>query len=83
MAEERDNGGQADAPVPRDMQDQQAGPGDDRWEVGAPDRLEETDENAPADGGDGDVPDTDEAGTGRRGAAPPTAEHPTPDESPA
>ncbi|MGW3206906.1 hypothetical protein [Streptomyces sp. NPDC001135] len=62
-------------PVPRDMPDQQAGAGEDPWEV-APDRpgAEDT-----AD----DVPDTDEAGSGPRGAPhPDTAhpEHPSPDE---
>ncbi|MEU3278969.1 hypothetical protein [Streptomyces antibioticus] len=43
-------------PVPRDPPDQQAGAGDDPWDVDA------SDPTAP------DTPDTDEAGTGRRGA---------------
>jgi hypothetical protein len=57
-------------PVPRDLPDQQAVEGEDPWDA-APDTA------------DGDVPDTDEAGTGREGA-PRSAnvhpEHPVPDE---
>ncbi|CAL9599614.1 hypothetical protein SUDANB58_05410 [Streptomyces sp. enrichment culture] len=80
------------APVPRDMPDQQADAGEDPWEV-APDATgsrEDTDgDDARADGrdahatGSADVPDTDEAGTGRRGAPRSGAvpsEHPVPDE---
>ncbi|MFI0036946.1 hypothetical protein ACH4NS_15905 [Streptomyces mutabilis] len=76
-------------PVPRDMPDQQAGTGDDPWEAAAPTREqleqgqrpegEEADDDAGAD-----VPDTDEAGTGRQGAPHSGAvhpEHPVPDES--
>ncbi|MFF8095308.1 hypothetical protein [Streptomyces sp. NPDC016675] len=87
--------GETGEPVPRDMPDQQAGPGDDPWEAAAPTREqleqgqrpedadEDTDDGA-TDADDADVPDTDEAGTGRRGA--PRAgtvhpEHPVPDES--
>jgi hypothetical protein len=64
--------------VPRDLPDQQAGAGDDRWEV------------APVPGGGDeeaaatDVPDTDEAGSGRKGAPHPGGVHPgqpVPDES--
>ncbi|MFF9118902.1 hypothetical protein ACF09Y_25465 [Streptomyces massasporeus] len=74
-------------PIPRDMPDQQADDGEDPWEVaprfsgtGGNDTRksdEETDE--PAD----DVPDTDEAGTGRQGAprsGREQTEHPVPDE---
>ncbi|MGW0581298.1 hypothetical protein ACWD25_36355 [Streptomyces sp. NPDC002920] len=52
-------------PTPRDPQDQQAGAGDDPWDVPDSDR-------APDD----DVPDTDEAGTGRRGTAHGSGTHP-------
>ncbi|CAL9626618.1 hypothetical protein [Streptomyces sp. enrichment culture] len=58
-------------PVPRDMQDQEAGAGtEDRWDA-APELSEDTaDDAAP------DVPDTDEAGTGRRGAPHASGTHP-------
>ncbi|GAA3983638.1 hypothetical protein GCM10022384_35410 [Streptomyces marokkonensis] len=88
------------APVPRDMPDQQAGTGDDPWEAAAPTREQreqgqrpegdeeaEGDEDAERDDTAGDatdVPDTDEAGTGRQGAPHSGAvhpEHPVPDES--
>jgi hypothetical protein len=67
--------------VPRDMPDQQAHEGEDRWDA-RPVRegVDETDEE-PAP-----VPDTDEAGTGRQGAPHSGSvhpEHPVPDESPA
>ncbi|WP_318200002.1 hypothetical protein [Streptomyces sp. SCL15-4] len=76
--------GAGERPVPRDMPDQQAGAEEDRWDV--------TPERPARDGRDEDesdratAPDTDEAGTGPRGA--PRAgtvhpEHPTPDEPPA
>ncbi|MFM9369994.1 hypothetical protein [Streptomyces sp. Da 82-17] len=55
--------------VPHDPQDQQAGPdegtgGEDHWDVTAPESApdEEGSESSPED-----VPDTDEAGTARRG----------------
>ncbi|AKZ59772.1 hypothetical protein SAM23877_6727 [Streptomyces ambofaciens ATCC 23877] len=84
--------GETGEPVPRDMPDQQAGPGDDPWEAAAPTREQleqgQRPEDTDADDGttdtdeaDADVPDTDEAGTGRRGA--PHAgdpDHPVPDE---
>jgi hypothetical protein len=73
------------------MPDQQADAGEDPWEV-APrftgtgkDRKD--DENEAADGADepaDDVPDTDEAGTGRQGeprSGTVHPEHPVPDES--
>ncbi|CAL9277597.1 MULTISPECIES: hypothetical protein [Streptomyces] len=83
-------------PVPRDMPDQQAGAGDDPWEAAAPtreqleqgQRTEDADDADDADDEDGtggtDVPDTDEAGTGRQGHPHSGAvhpEHPVPDES--
>ncbi|MFI5794510.1 hypothetical protein [Streptomyces sp. NPDC051677] len=75
MAAHRHAGpGEDGAPVPRDLPDQQADGGEDPWDATDP---ETPDESAQ------DVPDTDEAGTGRRGA--PRAEsgqsdHPVPDE---
>lgn len=86
--------GENGAPVPRDMPDQQAGPGEDPWDVApGPAARESGADDAgsgdPAeDGGtaspDTEVPDTDEAGTGRQGAPRSGAvpsEHPVPDES--
>ncbi|KYK15103.1 MULTISPECIES: hypothetical protein [Streptomyces] len=90
-------GGNGD-PVPRDMPDQQAGAGDDPWEAAAPTReqLEQGQRTEDADDADADaaddedgtggtdVPDTDEAGTGRQGHPHSGAvhpEHPVPDES--
>ncbi|MFC8242692.1 hypothetical protein [Streptomyces chartreusis] len=64
-------------PVPRDLPDQQADTGEDPWEV----PVESADDTTEAD----DVPDTDEAGTGRQGASQPGTvhpEHPAPEESP-
>jgi hypothetical protein len=55
-------------PVPRDMQDQEADAGvEDRWDA-APE--------PPDEATDADVPDTDEAGTGRRGAPHASGTHP-------
>ncbi|MBN0042688.1 hypothetical protein JS756_00885 [Streptomyces actuosus] len=71
--------GSSGTPVPRDLPDQQATDGDDPWDVA----QQHTGETPETDEG---VPDTDEAGTGRRGAAHSGAvhpEHPVPDESPA
>jgi hypothetical protein len=79
--------GETGAPVPRDMPDQQAGKDDDPWEVVStrPDGDDPHDEAA-----DADLPDTDEAGTGRPGrpgspspAQPgePHSDAPVPDES--
>ncbi|MFF4212193.1 hypothetical protein ACFYZE_23110 [Streptomyces sp. NPDC001796] len=67
--------GETVEPVPRDMPDQQAHGGEDRWDA------------RPAKGGADapDVPDTDEAGTGRQGAPHAGSVHPegpVPDESP-
>jgi len=79
VADDRRKGpGEGTAPVPRDLPDQQAGPGEDPWEAAsghAPDDTAESD--VP------DVPDTDEAGTGRQGAPRSDTvqtEHPVPDE---
>nr|WP_203614166.1 hypothetical protein [Streptomyces rochei] len=80
------------------MPDQQAGAGDDPWEAAAPTReqLEQGQRTEDADDADADaaddedgtggtdVPDTDEAGTGRQGHPHSGAvhpEHPVPDES--
>ncbi|MES5817569.1 hypothetical protein [Streptomyces sp. RG80] len=62
-------------PVPRDMPDQLAGEGEDPWDA-APDQTGEDEKDA-------EVPDTDEAGTGREGAphaANAPSEDPVPDE---
>ncbi|CAL9364690.1 hypothetical protein [Streptomyces pilosus] len=81
--------GENGAGVPRDLPDQQAGPGEDPWEVapGAAERESEkkadASEEREADEAGTDVPDTDEAGTGRRGASQPASgneENPVPDE---
>ncbi|GGV39280.1 hypothetical protein ACIRPR_14310 [Streptomyces griseoflavus] len=81
--------GENGAAVPRDLPDQQAGPGEDPWEVAPAAAERESEKKAgeseepDADGADSDVPDTDEAGTGRRGAphsASGNPEHPVPDE---
>ena len=69
-------------PVPRDMPDQQANEGEDPWEV-APTRATEDEQDEGAAGEATDVPDTDEAGTGRQGATRSGAvdpEQPVPDE---
>ncbi|CAL9345675.1 hypothetical protein SUDANB6_00361 [Streptomyces sp. enrichment culture] len=83
--------GENGAPVPRDMPDQQAGAGEDPWDVapGPTTSREDADgDDARADGrgadaDPADVPDTDVAGTGRRGAPRSGAadpDHPVPDE---
>ncbi|MFF5438411.1 hypothetical protein [Streptomyces achromogenes] len=81
MAVPEPGSGGEQRPVPRDMPDQQAGAGEDRWDVTARPAGDGRDE-----GGEDTAPDTDEAGTGPRGA-PRTGtvhpEHPGPDESPA
>lgn len=64
-------------PVPRDPPDQQADAGEDRWEV----PVEPVGDAAEGD----DVPDMDEAGTGRQGAPRSGTvhpEHPAPQEPP-
>lgn len=88
--------GENGAGVPRDLPDQQAGPGEDPWDVAPAAAERESEKKAgrrpkePDDDGAGDesgtgpdVPDTDEAGTGRRGApqsASGNPEDPVPDE---
>lgn len=69
--------GQDGKPVPRDLPDQQASDEPDPWEA---DEKTSTTGNAPEDADD-DVPDTDEAGTGRRGSAE-TETSPTDDPEP-
>ncbi|AVV44281.1 hypothetical protein PYK79_42365 [Streptomyces sp. ID05-04B] len=55
--------GETGGPVPRDPPDQQADAGaEDPWDIAGPDRPEK-----PAEAEN--VPDTDESGTGRRGAS--------------
>ncbi|MPY57353.1 hypothetical protein [Streptomyces spongiae] len=54
--------GKNEEPVPRDLPDQQAHGGDDPWDV-ATEGDSQNDEDTPAT----DVPDPDEAGSGRRG----------------
>ncbi|MFJ7902026.1 hypothetical protein ACIQ6V_16310 [Streptomyces sp. NPDC096198] len=83
MTEERHEGpGEKPRPIPRDMPDQQARPTDDPWDIRTrrEDRPRTAEDAArTAD----DVPDTDEAGTGRRGAphrGTVHPEHPAPDE---
>ncbi|MFE6287156.1 hypothetical protein [Streptomyces sp. NPDC057877] len=71
-------------PVPRDMQDQQSGAGEDHWDVNPRDADPGTDDSGQETESTDEVPDTDEAGTGREGAAHGATvhpEHPTPDES--
>ncbi|BDH05176.1 hypothetical protein [Streptomyces seoulensis] len=63
--------------VPRDLPDQQASHGDDRWDARPDERR------APTQGESADVPDTDEAGAGPRGAPEPAGvrpDQPVPDE---
>ncbi|MET7478453.1 hypothetical protein ABZT17_29380 [Streptomyces sp. NPDC005648] len=70
MADRRD-AGQGGGPVPRDLPDQQVREGEDPLDIPLPEGAEE-------------VPDTDEAGTGREGgprSATVHADHPAPDES--
>ncbi|MER7577175.1 hypothetical protein [Streptomyces sp. NPDC126514] len=67
-----DNGG----PVPRDLPDQQAGEGEDHWDV---DPASEDAEHSAEQ--QEDVPDVDEAGTGRRGDSDHLTDDPEPEES--
>ena len=61
-------------PVPRDLPDQQAGEGEDPWDVATVPGEGEPgpEETGPSD----DVPDTDEAGTSRQGAPRSDTVHP-------
>lgn len=76
MADDRHEApGRTGEPVPRDLPDQQANGGEDPWEL----PVESDDDTGEAD----DVPDTDEAGTGRQGApgsGSAQTEHPAPQE---
>ncbi|MFF1378859.1 hypothetical protein [Streptomyces sp. NPDC058308] len=67
-------GADGSTPVPRDPPDQQADGTQDPWEP-----AENTDAG---DGGSNDVPDTDEAGTGRRGASGTAKETDAPSQEP-
>ncbi|MFD6291614.1 hypothetical protein [Streptomyces sp. NPDC060205] len=81
-----------EGPVPRDLPDQQVQEGEDPWDVITPPEPG-PDEDADGDGDAGgrakpetDVPDTDEAGTGRQGDEGTSTVHPEdpePEESPA
>ncbi len=79
-----------DGPVPRDLPDQQVRDGEDPWDVepAAAGWRRSSDEDAAESEQDtdaADVPDTDEAGTGRQGAAHTGTVHPEdpgPEESP-
>ncbi|MFJ1609400.1 hypothetical protein ACIOHS_39610 [Streptomyces sp. NPDC088253] len=67
--------------IPRDLPDQQATADEDPWDVVGV-SMESTADEQP----DPEIPDTDEAGTGRRGAPHSGSrrpEHPVPDEPPA
>jgi hypothetical protein len=73
---DRHDAGQGGEPVPRDLPDQQVGEGEDPLDIPVPE--------VDADEADDEVPDTDEAGAGRRDgprSATVHPEHPAPDES--
>ncbi|MGA5360202.1 hypothetical protein [Streptomyces purpurascens] len=79
--------GENGRPVPRDMPDQQAATGEDPWEAASRSTgtgEDEKDRKTHADEPAADVPETDEAGTGRQGESPRQGtvhpEHPVPDE---
>ncbi|WP_333773980.1 hypothetical protein [Streptomyces sp. IBSBF 3136] len=80
MTAQRDpESGQPARPVPRDLPDQQARPGGDPWDAASrptPGAEPATDEEDT----ERDVPDTDEAGSGPRGAPPSPTDEPTPQE---
>ncbi|MFI6561980.1 hypothetical protein [Streptomyces sp. NPDC050534] len=72
---DRHETGQDGEPVPRDLPDQLVREGEDPLDIPLPPGEEEA---------DGEVPDTDEAGTGRQDgprSATVHPEHPSPDES--
>jgi hypothetical protein len=91
--------GENDEPVPRDLPDQQVQEGEDPWDVITPPDFEQDEgpdaEERGAESGrepdaeaqpGADVPDTDEAGTGRQGGSDTSTVHPEdpePQESPA
>ncbi|WAU83610.1 hypothetical protein O1Q96_30325 [Streptomyces sp. Qhu-G9] len=77
-----------DGPVPRDLPDQQAQEGGDRWDVtpADPEQDKDSGEDGPKAKTDTEVPETDEAGTGRQPDADSSTVHPEdpePQESPA
>ncbi|WP_171114893.1 hypothetical protein [Streptomyces sp. Z423-1] len=87
MTDHRDEEpGRSPDPVPRDLPDQQAmADEEDPWELSKEAKGAEGAEGAEEDRAAADVPDTDEAGSGRQGAPQPATvhpEHPAPDESP-
>jgi hypothetical protein len=77
--------GENGEPVPRDLPDQQVTAGEDPWEIapgqaggdtGTRDEPGDADESAERAGSGRDVPDTDQAGTGRQGEARSGSVHP-------
>ncbi|WP_442813113.1 hypothetical protein OG930_44100 [Streptomyces sp. NBC_01799] len=71
------SGGPTPKPIPRDLPDQQVTADEDPWDVSGASIHSTTDEQP-----DPEIPDTDEVGTGRRGA-PHSGNrpgHPVPDE---
>ncbi|MFC9076192.1 hypothetical protein ACFTY7_03910 [Streptomyces sp. NPDC057062] len=80
MTDRRQEGpGERSGPIPRDMPDQQAGEEEDPWDARPGRGSGKNAEDERAD----DVPDTDEAGTGRRGGPRSGTihpDHPEPDE---
>ncbi|MEU3370467.1 hypothetical protein ACFYM2_11425 [Streptomyces sp. NPDC006711] len=77
-----DAGAPVPEPIPRDLPDQQAGAEGDPWE--AADDAEGAEGTPRGDQPDPEIPDTDEAGTGRRGAphsGSTRPDHPVPHES--
>jgi hypothetical protein len=76
-------GGPTPKPIPRDLPDQQAAADEAPWDVVGGEMQSTFVERAELEGLDPEVPATDEAGTGRRGApqsGSPHPEHPVPDE---
>ncbi|MFE0439078.1 hypothetical protein ACFW2K_29455 [Streptomyces nigra] len=74
----REAPGESPDPIPRDLPDQQAGDGEDPWEVPVGPTRDASESESD------DVPETDEAGTGRQGETQTGAvhpEHPAPEES--
>ncbi|MER0449848.1 hypothetical protein ABR738_35795 [Streptomyces sp. Edi4] len=79
-----DAGAPVPEPIPRDLPDQQAGAEGDPWEAADDADAEGTEGTPRGDRPDPEIPDTDEAGTGRRGAphsGSTRPDHPVPHES--
>ncbi|MEU9101025.1 hypothetical protein [Streptomyces sp. NPDC048361] len=75
-----DAGAPVPEPIPRDLPDQQAGADDDPW-----DAVDHAGKEQRGERPDPGIPDTDEAGTGRRGAPHSGSKrpgHPVPHEPP-